>query len=68
MLGTTVFSEGGIFRAVMEFPVTYPMEPPKLRFKTPIWHPNGNVKIGWDEVMRVTNSLFSLSTTSLSKW
>lgn len=32
--------EGGYFKAVMEFPVTYPFEPPKVRFLTKMWHPN----------------------------
>ncbi|RKP08004.1 ubiquitin-conjugating enzyme/RWD-like protein [Thamnocephalis sphaerospora] len=32
--------EGGIFRAIMQFPVTYPMEPPTLTFKSEMWHPN----------------------------
>lgn len=31
---------GGIFRARMTFPPTYPHQPPKLKFETPIFHPN----------------------------
>lgn len=41
--------EGGCFKALMYFPRDYPIRPPKLRFTTPIWHPNidknGNVCI-----------------------
>ncbi|RKP26639.1 ubiquitin conjugating enzyme [Syncephalis pseudoplumigaleata] len=32
--------EGGFFKARMTFPETYPMQPPKLRFISKIWHPN----------------------------
>ena len=33
-------SEGGIFNAKMKFPEDYPDKPPKMKFVTPIWHPN----------------------------
>ena len=32
--------EGGVFQATLEFPSTYPNNPPKMKFVTPIWHPN----------------------------
>jgi len=32
--------EGGIFRARLSFPEDYPLSPPKMRFITPMWHPN----------------------------
>jgi ubiquitin-conjugating enzyme E2 G1 len=32
--------QDGFFRAVLHFPPTYPQHPPKMTFKTPIWHPN----------------------------
>lgn len=32
--------EGGCFHAILSFPKDYPMNPPKMRFTTPIWHPN----------------------------
>ncbi|KAI8867094.1 ubiquitin conjugating enzyme E2 [Ramicandelaber brevisporus] len=32
--------EGGIFKARLSFPKDYPMMPPKMRFITPMWHPN----------------------------
>ncbi|KAK9447876.1 ubiquitin-conjugating enzyme/RWD-like protein [Limtongia smithiae] len=32
--------EGGFFKAILTFPVEYPLLPPKMRFETPMWHPN----------------------------
>jgi ubiquitin-conjugating enzyme E2 G1 len=32
--------EGGFFKALLDFPDDYPNKPPKMRFVTPIWHPN----------------------------
>jgi len=32
--------EGGFFKARLIFPITYPMEPPKMKFISEIWHPN----------------------------
>eukprot|EP00039_Didymoeca_costata_P018552 m.333958 g.333958 ORF g.333958 m.333958 type:complete len:244 (-) comp17255_c0_seq1:2482-3213(-) len=32
--------EGGYFKAKLEFPVAYPMEPPKMKFVTEMYHPN----------------------------
>ncbi|ORZ25234.1 ubiquitin-conjugating enzyme/RWD-like protein [Absidia repens] len=32
--------EGGFFRAVMDFPTTYPIMPPTLKFTTAMYHPN----------------------------
>ena len=34
-------SEGGFFKAHLNFPKEYPSMPPKLRFISEIWHPNG---------------------------
>ncbi|KAL9070235.1 MAG: hypothetical protein Q9157_005884 [Trypethelium eluteriae] len=31
---------GGFFRARLTFPSEYPLLPPKMKFETPIWHPN----------------------------
>lgn len=31
----------GTFRATLSFPSTYPMNPPKMKFTTPVFHPNG---------------------------
>mmetsp|Transcript_6815 Transcript_6815/g.9942 ORF Transcript_6815/g.9942 Transcript_6815/m.9942 type:complete len:168 (-) Transcript_6815:774-1277(-) len=32
--------EGGFFRAELSFPSNYPSQPPKMKFKSDIWHPN----------------------------
>jgi ubiquitin-conjugating enzyme E2 G2 len=32
--------EGGIFRAVLDFPQDYPMKPPTMTFSSEIFHPN----------------------------
>lgn len=32
--------KGGFFRARLTFPKEYPLLPPKMKFETPIWHPN----------------------------
>ncbi|TFK69774.1 ubiquitin-conjugating enzyme [Pluteus cervinus] len=32
--------EGGFFKARLSFPIEYPLLPPKMRFITPMWHPN----------------------------
>lgn len=31
---------GGFFRARLSFPTEYPLMPPKMKFETPIFHPN----------------------------
>lgn len=36
-----VHSEGGVFKAHLTFPKDYPLRPPKMKFITDIWHPNG---------------------------
>lgn len=36
-----VFSEGGLFKAHLLFPKEYPQRPPKMRFISEMWHPNG---------------------------
>lgn len=32
--------EGGFFKARLTFPPEFPLLPPKMRFLTPMWHPN----------------------------
>lgn len=32
--------EGGVFKLSVDIPPRYPIEPPKVRFITPIYHPN----------------------------
>ena len=34
------FSEGGFFKAILDFPKDYPQKPPKMKFISDIWHPN----------------------------
>ncbi|KAK8198234.1 ubiquitin-conjugating enzyme/RWD-like protein [Phyllosticta capitalensis] len=34
------FYGGGFFRARLSFPTEYPLLPPKMKFETPIFHPN----------------------------
>ena len=34
------YYDGGCFRAELIFPADYPLNPPKMRFVPPIWHPN----------------------------
>lgn len=34
------FYGGGFFKARLSFPKDYPLMPPKMKFETPIWHPN----------------------------
>lgn len=31
---------GGCFKTTLTFPAEYPLLPPKMKFVTPIWHPN----------------------------
>ncbi|XP_054160579.1 ubiquitin-conjugating enzyme E2 G1-like [Oppia nitens] len=32
--------EGGLFKALLDFPKDFPQRPPKMKFITEIWHPN----------------------------
>ncbi|KAH8993193.1 ubiquitin-conjugating enzyme [Lactarius akahatsu] len=36
----SISSEGGFFKARLTFPPEFPLLPPKMRFITPMWHPN----------------------------
>ena len=36
----TALGEGGFLRAELIFPPEYPLLPPKMKFITPMWHPN----------------------------
>lgn len=42
-------SEGGLFKAHLYFPKEYPQRPPKMRFISEFWHPNGEyvMKLVW---------------------
>lgn len=37
------FSEGGFFKAHLQFPKEYPLRPPRMKFITEIWHPNSKL-------------------------
>lgn len=39
-----IYSEGGVFKAHLTFPKDYPLRPPKMKFITDIWHPNGRYR------------------------
>lgn len=40
-VGLFCCSEGGFFRAILTFPSDYPLRPPKMKFISQMWHPNG---------------------------
>eukprot|EP00931_Biecheleriopsis_adriatica_P055773 TRINITY_DN33043_c0_g1_i1.p1 TRINITY_DN33043_c0_g1~~TRINITY_DN33043_c0_g1_i1.p1 ORF type:complete len:216 (+),score=32.01 TRINITY_DN33043_c0_g1_i1:44-691(+) len=63
--------EGGSFEVDMQIPARYPMEPPKLKFRTPIFHPNvsnsGDIcldvlKNHWSPALTLQKVLLSLSS------
>ena len=35
--------EGGLYEATLRFPEEFPYQPPKMVFKTEMFHPNSNV-------------------------
>lgn len=55
-------SEGGVFKAHLTFPKDYPQKPPKMKFITDIWHPNG----GYTFCVLSVTSLVSHSVEVLS--
>ena len=42
---TRFHSEGGFFNAKLTFPPDYPNKPPKCRFTSEMWHPNGEIRM-----------------------
>lgn len=61
--------EGGVFELELFLPSEYPLEPPKLRFLTPVYHPNidrlGRVcldvlKERWSPALQIRTVLLSV--------
>ncbi|XP_052056223.1 uncharacterized protein LOC127697253 isoform X8 [Apodemus sylvaticus] len=49
--------EGGVFKAYLIFPKDYPLQPPKMKFITDIWPPNGKLPLIWNKIKTGWSSL-----------
>eukprot|EP01097_Dermamoeba_algensis_P000944 TRINITY_DN134_c0_g1_i3.p1 TRINITY_DN134_c0_g1~~TRINITY_DN134_c0_g1_i3.p1 ORF type:complete len:180 (-),score=27.68 TRINITY_DN134_c0_g1_i3:333-806(-) len=59
--------EGGAFTALLKFPKDYPLNPPKMIFQTPMWHPNSII---WFSILSNFSYCFlcSLKFTRMEKF
>ena len=68
----SISSEGGFFKARMSFPPEFPLLPPKMRFITPMWHPNSAplflFSLFWLAQVRIVADQFILMVVYASRF